>query len=153
PPVLVHQLGIRERRLRVLLEELQVRVGRRAVDVEVVLLDVFAVVAFAAGQGEQSFLQERIAAVPEREGEADALVAITNAGQAVLVPSIGPRARMVVREAVPRGAAPAVALADATPGAFAEIRPLPLPVADAPAVFVETELFGGDAHRPPLRCR
>ena len=66
-PVLRHQLAVGERRLRVLVEHLHVRVGRRAVEVEVVLLDVLAVVPLAVGEAEQPLLEDRILAVPERE--------------------------------------------------------------------------------------
>ena len=45
----------------------------RAVEVEVVLLDVLAVVALAVGEAEQPFLQDRILAVPQREREAEDL--------------------------------------------------------------------------------
>ena len=62
-----HQVGVGVGRLRVLVEVLHVRVGRRAVEVEVVLLDVLAVVAFTVGQPEQPLLEDRILAVPQRQ--------------------------------------------------------------------------------------
>ena len=46
-------------RLRVLVEILHVRVGRRAIEVEVVLLHVLAVVALAVGQPEEPLLEDR----------------------------------------------------------------------------------------------
>ena len=52
--------------------ERHVRVSRRAVEVEVVLLDVLAVVAFAVREPEEPLLQDRIPAVPQGEGEAEA---------------------------------------------------------------------------------
>ena len=57
-------------RLRVLVEVLHVRVRRRAVEVEVVLLDVLAVIPLAVGQAEQPLLEDRILPVPQRQGEA-----------------------------------------------------------------------------------
>ena len=84
------------RRLRVLVEILHVRVRRRAVEVEVVLLDVLAVVALAVGQAEQPLLEDRVLAVPEREREAEPLLVVGDAGEAVLAPAIGARARLVV---------------------------------------------------------
>jgi hypothetical protein len=39
-------------------------------DVEVVLLDVLAVVALAIGEAVEPLLQDRVALVPQREGEA-----------------------------------------------------------------------------------
>ena len=92
------------------------------VEVEVVLLDVLAVVALVAGQAEQALLEDRVAPVPQREREADPLVAVADAGEAVLVPAIGARSRVIVREVVPRGAVGAVVLADGAPGALAEVR-------------------------------
>ena len=44
-PVRLHQVGVREGRLGILVEELHVGVGRRAVEVEIVFFDVLAVVA------------------------------------------------------------------------------------------------------------
>jgi hypothetical protein len=64
-------------------------VRRRAVEVEVVLLDILAVVAFAVGQAEEPFLQDGVLAVPQRQGEAETLVVVRDAGQAVLAPAVG----------------------------------------------------------------
>jgi hypothetical protein len=58
------QVTVRIGRLRVLVEILHVRVRRRAVEIKVVLFDVFAVIAFAVGQSEQPLLENRIPAVP-----------------------------------------------------------------------------------------
>ena len=70
--------------------------GRRAVEVEVVLLDILAVVAFAVGQAEEPFLQDGVLAVPQRQGEAEALLVVGDAGQAVLAPAVGAGAGLVV---------------------------------------------------------
>jgi hypothetical protein len=51
-------------------------VGRRAVEVEVVLLDVLAVVAFTVREAEKPLLQDRVFAVPQDEGEAEPLLVI-----------------------------------------------------------------------------
>ena len=74
------------------------------VEVEVALLDVLAVIALVAGQAEEPLLQDRIAAVPQRDREADALMAVGDAAEAVLVPAIGARTRVIVREVLPGGA-------------------------------------------------
>ena len=50
--------------MRVLVEVLHVGVGGSVIEVEVVLLDVFAVVSFSGGEAEGSFLQNGILAVP-----------------------------------------------------------------------------------------
>ena len=65
---------------------------RRTVEVEVVLLDILAVIALAVGQAEQALLEDRVAAVPQREGKAQTLLLVADAGDAVLAPVIGARA-------------------------------------------------------------
>ena len=52
--VRLHQVGVGEGRLRVLVEVLHVRVGRRAVEVEVVFLDVLAVIALRCWSGRRA---------------------------------------------------------------------------------------------------
>ena len=69
---------------------------RRRVEVEVVLLDVLAVVAFAVGQAEQPLLEDRVLAVPQRDGEAELLLVVGDAGEAVFAPAVGARARLIV---------------------------------------------------------
>ena len=92
----------------------------RAVEVEVVFLDVLAVIALVAGEAEEAFFQDRIALVPQRDRETDRLVTVADAGQAVFVPAIGARAGVIVREIFPGGAVRAVVFAHRAPGAFAE---------------------------------
>jgi hypothetical protein len=60
-----------------------------AVDVEVVLLDILTMVAFAVGQTEQAFLQDRIALVPKRNGKAETLLVVGDSSQTILAPLIG----------------------------------------------------------------
>jgi hypothetical protein len=68
----------------VLVEVLHVGVGGSRVDVEVVLLDVLAVIRLAVRESEQAFLQDRIALVPEREREAEPLAIVRDAVKAGL---------------------------------------------------------------------
>ena len=125
-PVGVDDLGVRICRLGILVEVLHVRVGRRGVEVEVVLLHVLAVVPLAVGQAEQALLQDRILAVPERQREAQQLLVVRDAGQAVFTPSIGTGPRLIVAEVTPRVAVRAVVLAHGAPLALAQVRsPLP----------------------------
>src|SRR5687767_12797143 len=100
---------------------------RRAVDVEVVLLHVLAVIALAVGQPEQPLLEDGVTSVPECERKAQALLVVGDAPEAVLAPSVRARARMLVREVVPGIAVVAVVLADGAPLSFAEVRPPFLP--------------------------
>ena len=99
--VRLHQIGVGIGRLRVLVEILHVGVRRRAVEVEVVLLHVLAVVALAVGQSEEPLLEDGILAVPQGQREAEVLFVIGNAGDAVLAPAVGARAGMIVGEEIP----------------------------------------------------
>src|SRR5277367_3881875 len=56
--------------MRVLVEVLHVGVRGSAVEVEVVLLYVLAMITFAVGQAEKPLLEDRILAVPQRNREA-----------------------------------------------------------------------------------
>src|SRR5438552_459503 len=64
---------------------------RRRVEVEPVLLGVLAVVPLASRQAEDPLLQDGVLLVPEREGQAQPLLAVADATEPVLVPAIGPR--------------------------------------------------------------
>jgi hypothetical protein len=98
----------------------------RGVEVEVVLLDVLAVVALGGHHAEEPLLQDRVALVPEGQGEDEDLVTVADGGQAVLAPAVGLAAREVVREVVPRAPVRAVVLADGAPGPLGHVRP-PVP--------------------------
>ena len=63
--------------------------GRRAVQVEVILLDVLAVIPLAVGQPEQPLLEDRIIAIPERQRKTEHLVVITDSAKAVFAPAVG----------------------------------------------------------------
>ena len=93
------------------------------VEVEVVLLDILTVVALAVGQAEQALLENWVAAVPQREGKAQTLFLIADAGDAVLAPVIGARASLIMVEVAPCVTALAVVLPDGTPLTLAQIRP------------------------------
>ncbi len=119
--VFLDQARIGVFRLRIFVQIAQVAVARRGVEVEVILLDVLAVVALVAGEAEGAFLEDRIAAVPQRQREAQALLVVADAAHAVLVPAVGARARLVVVEIVPHRAVFAVVLAHRAPGPLREV--------------------------------
>src|SRR3954464_12771123 len=100
---------------------------RRAVEVEVILLHVLAMIALAVGEAEQALLQDGVRSVPQRQREAQRLAVVGDPREAVLAPSIRARTRLVVREVTPRVPAAAVVLAHRPPLALAEIRPPLLP--------------------------
>jgi hypothetical protein len=64
---------------------------RSTIQVEVILLGVLTVVAFTVGQAEQAFVEDRVYAVPQGQGEAEALLVVGDAGQAVLALAVLPR--------------------------------------------------------------
>ncbi len=122
-PVGGDEIGVGELGVRVLVQPALVAVGRQVVDVEVVLLHVLAVVALGVGQTEQALLQNRVALVPQRQRQAEALLVVTDAGEAVLAPAVGPGPGLVVGEVRPRIAVVAVVLAHRPPLALAEVGP------------------------------
>src|SRR4029450_8966661 len=114
----------------------------RAIEVEVVLLHVLAMVAFAVGQPEEPLFENRILAVPEGQAEAEVLLVIGNPGDAVFAPAVGARAGMVVREEVPGVAVLAVVLAPVSPLPFPEVRSPFLPGRFHLARLFQSVVFG-----------
>jgi hypothetical protein len=122
--------------------------SRRAVEIEVILLDVLSVIALAVGQTEDPFLDDRVRAVPEGEREAKNLPVVRDAGQAVLAPSVGAGARLVMAEVVPGVAGVAVVFPDGAPLALREVRAPLLPGGGGLLGLLETAfLFRHDS--PP----
>jgi len=68
-----------------------------SVEIVVKLLHIFAVVALIGGQAEQALLENRIAPVPQHQSEAELLLVVTDAGEAVLTPAIRAATCRVVR--------------------------------------------------------
>ena len=114
---------IRVRRLGVLVEVLHVRVGRRRIEVEVILLHVLSVVPLAVGEAEQALLENRVFAVPQRHRETQQLEIVGDSREPVFAPTVGPRAGMIVAEVIPGVARLAVILAHRPPLPLAQVRP------------------------------
>src|SRR5204863_3156772 len=106
------------------------------------LLDVLAVVALLVGQAEEALLEDRVFAVPEGQGEAQAAFAVGQAEQAVFAPAVGPAVGVVEGEVVPGAAVGRVVLADGGPLALAEVRAPALPVPGAAGVLLQPAGFG-----------
>src|SRR4029079_1354471 len=83
-PVLLDQAAVRELGLGVLVERLEVGVGRGRVEVEVALLDVLAVVPLVAREAEEALLEDGVAAIPQRQREAQPALPVADAEQSVL---------------------------------------------------------------------
>src|SRR5690242_17128763 len=119
--------------------------GRRAVQIIIIFLNVLAVIGLAVGQAEDSLLEDRVLAVPQRQRKAQSLLVVTDPGKPILPPVIGARAGLIVLEIVPRIPVLAVILANGAPLALTEVRP-PLPPREAllPSLF-QTHRFGRHA--------
>src|SRR5205823_5005158 len=96
--VLFGQPGIRERRLRILVQGFHVGMRRRGVEIEVALLAIFAMIALWAGQTKQPFLEDRVASVPQRHGKTEPAFPVANPQEAVLSPAVGTTASVVMRK-------------------------------------------------------
>jgi hypothetical protein len=59
-PVGLDEVVVRIRRVGILVQELHVRVRRRRIEVEVVLLDVFAVIPLAVGKPIEPLFEDRV---------------------------------------------------------------------------------------------
>src|SRR5579871_6391371 len=112
PSVLLDQLAVWELGLRVLVEVTQIRMTRRRIEMKVILFDVFAVIAFGIIQTEKPFLEDAVAAVPERRCENQKLIAIADAGDRVFAPAIRFGDGLIMSEKVPRFAIGAVIFAN-----------------------------------------
>ncbi len=135
--VLLQELSIRKGPLRILIERFEVGVRRGRVQIEVVLLQVFPMIALAIGQPKSSLLQNRVCFVPEREGEAQTSLAVADPQQSVFAPTIGSASRMIVREVFPASAILGIVLADRSPLPLREVGAPSLPVFFAPRVLAE----------------
>src|SRR6516164_2396197 len=132
---------VRVRGLRILVEVLHIRVGWRAVEVEVILLDILAVITLAVAQPEQPFLEDRVAPVPQRQREAEQLAVIGDASEPVLPPPVRTVLRVIVSEVVPGVAVRAVIFAYGPPLPLTQIRPPLLPGGSSFAVLLDPNLF------------
>ena len=95
--------------------------GRGVIQIKVVLLDILAMIAFAVGETEEALLQDRVVAVPQRQGEAEPLLIVANTRESILAPAIGAGTCLIVREVVPGISIAAVVLANRAPLPFAQV--------------------------------
>jgi len=124
--VLGDQVGVGEFPLRVVVSPGVPRMGRGAVQVPPVFLDVLSVVALWPGQPEHPLLQNRIDAIPHTERQAPVLRLVAEPGHAVFVPPVHPGPGMLVRKERPCVTVGAVVLAHGAPRPFGQVRsPVP----------------------------
>jgi hypothetical protein len=145
-PVHRHQFVVGELGLRVLVEIALVAVRREVINVEVVLLDVFAMVALGIRQAEQALLQDRVPLVPQRKSQAKALLVVADPGDAILTPPIRARSRVIMTEVRPGVSAVAVVLPDCPPLTLTEIRSPGTPRNARPG-FLQPLLLGRQRRR------
>ena len=149
PPaqVLLQQPVVREGPLRILVQHLQIGVGRRGVEIVVQLLDVLAVIPFRIRQAEQPLLENRIVTVPQGQRQAEPLLIVAEARQAVFAPAIGAAAGNVVREIGPGVFVFAIVLADGSPLTLAQISAPFAPRLPERASLLQAVFFGGSGNR------
>src|ERR1700733_5460784 len=136
------QLVVRECGVGIFVEELQIRTGRRLEQIVVILFDVLAVIAFLVGQSEKPFFQDAIFFIPQRQAQANVLMAIAKSRDAVFSPAIRAGARMIVRKIIPGVAVRAVILAHRAPLPLRQIRAPSFPVRHALGAGPQPLLFG-----------
>ncbi len=100
----------------------------RGIQVKIFLLHVLGVIALVAVQPEEAFLEDGVAAIPERQREAKAAFAVGDAEQAILAPAIGAAAGVVVRQVIPAIAVGRIILAHRAPLALGEVRAPAFPI-------------------------
>ena len=113
--VFAQQLRIRKSSLGVFVKGFHVRVGGGVVEVKIAFFNVFAVVAFVAGEADKSFFENRVLVVPKREGEAKSLVIVRDTKDSILAPTIGAGPRVIVGEIGPSLALVVVVLPNGAP--------------------------------------
>src|SRR5215469_12843731 len=92
------------------------------VQIKVVFLDIFAMIAFAICQPKQSLLQDWINTVPERYSKAKKLLVIGKSCQSIFTPPVGTRAGLIVGKVVPRIAVFTIIFAHRSPLSLAQVR-------------------------------
>jgi hypothetical protein len=118
--------------------------GWRAIEVEVILLDVLAVIALAIGQAKKAFLYDRIFAVPQRHRKAQQLLIVRYSGEPVLAPTVRPRTRLIMAEIVPGIAVFAVVFAHGSPLSLGQVRTPRFPRHPRGSRFLQPSLLCND---------
>jgi hypothetical protein len=121
----------------------------RAIEVEVIFFDVFAVVAFAVGEPEEPFFENLVFPVPESECKTEPLLLVADAPQTHLAPAIGTRTGLIVGEEIPGIPVVAVILPNGSPLSLGQIRTPFFPKLFLLTSFFEPDLFSS-IHRAPF---
>ena len=141
--VLLAEPLVGELRLRVAINPFGQRVSGRPVDGPEVLLDVLAVIALTVGQAEQAFLEDRILAVPQADGQIEKPETVAESTQAVLAPAVRAQMSMLERKIVPGILVGRVILADRAPLPPGHVRPPEPPRVGRRRRLGQAGVFGG----------
>src|SRR5437588_9801678 len=114
---------------------------RGIVQVKVIFLYVFAVIAFAVRQAEEPLLENRVLAVPQCQREAEVLFIIGNTGDAVFTPAVGARAGLIVSKEIPGVTSWTIVFAYCPPLALTEVWSPLFPIRCCLPRFLQTCLF------------
>ncbi len=126
-PVFLSQTFVGVSLLRIFVEGLHVGMGRRRIEVVVILFDVLSVIALSIGQPEEALFQNRIVFIPKGKAEADSLMIVGDPEDPILSPPVGSFRRIVERKVMPRVPVGAVILPHRAPLPLRQIRPPPPP--------------------------
>ncbi len=111
------------------------------IQVEVSLLDTFAMIALRVAQSEQPLFQKIVFLVPKRERDILQAMSIAHASYAIFTPSISPRPGMIVGEMAPSITVGGIVLSNSSPLTFCKVRAPLLPILLSLTVLLESLLF------------
>ena len=143
PAVFLLKLGIGKGCLRVFVEHLAVGMRRQGIEEIVYLFYVLAVIALRVRQAKQAFFEDRVPAVPQGQADTDLLLLITEAGQAILTPAIGPLARLIMGQIIPRLPVDGIVFTNGAPLPLTEIWSPSIPVFFPRLLLLQTLSFDG----------
>ncbi len=115
---------------------------RSAIDVEVVLLNILAMVGLAVRQAKHAFLQNRVATIPQRHREAKLLLVVRDSRYPILAPTVGARSCLIMGEVVPGVAVFTVVFANGAPLSLTKVRSPFLPWNTLLTSSIQPFLFG-----------
>src|SRR4051812_34520167 len=95
--VFCHELVVGKLGLGILVQKLHVRMARRRIEIEIILLDVLAVIPFVSRQSEETLLENGVFAVPEGKRKTYVLMSVGNPAEPVFSPAIRTAPCLIVR--------------------------------------------------------
>jgi hypothetical protein len=149
-PTLLNELLIGIGLVGIFIQILHVGMRWRRVEVEIIFLHIFAVIGLRWDQAKQPLFQNRIFAVPQRQGKRQDLVAVTDTGKPILTPTVRFRTGEIMRKIIPGVPIGTIILSHRPPRALGDVGAPVVPRADrARKRFLETLVLG---RHHILRC-